>query len=64
MDRAKEKQLDDLLLAYKISFRDLLRLANTHDVETLVQSYMAQEQQNFARFKYISDLNNEVNYPI
>ncbi|CAG7826866.1 unnamed protein product [Allacma fusca] len=55
----KEKQLDDLIRQYKKSFAQLLNLAQTKDVETLLNQYLTQEQSNFTSFKYITDLNNE-----
>ena len=58
----KERHLDDLIKAYKKSFAQLLKLAQTKDVETLLQQYLAQEQSNFSSFKFITDLNNEVSF--
>jgi hypothetical protein len=57
--REKEKQLDELIRQYRKSFAQLLNLAQTKDVETLLNQYLSQEQSNFTSFKYITDLNNE-----
>jgi len=57
---AKVDELDAILVAYKRSFIAILKLAESKNIEVLLTTYMDQEQRNFAMFKSIIDVNNEV----
>jgi hypothetical protein len=59
-NQVKIGDLDALLLAYKKSFKAILRMAKSRDIESLVNTYLEEEQKNYAVFKFITDLNHEV----
>jgi len=58
----KIEELNLLLAAYRKSFKIILKMSVFRDVESLVVHYLEQEQKNYAVFKYVTDLNNEVNW--
>lgn len=37
-------------------------MAKSRDIESLVNTYLEEEQKNYAVFKFITDLNHEVIY--
>jgi hypothetical protein len=55
----KIADLDQLLAAYKKSFQAILRIARSRDIESLVNTYLEEEQKNFALLRFITDLNYE-----
>jgi len=59
-NQVKIADLDALLAAYKKSFKAILSMAKSRDIESLVNTYLEEEQKNYAVFKYITDLNHEV----
>ncbi|ODN02721.1 Coiled-coil domain-containing protein 63 [Orchesella cincta] len=60
-NRGKISELDQLLAAYKRSFKAILNMAKSRDIESLVNTYLEEEQKNYAVFKFITDLNHETN---
>ncbi|XP_035707235.1 coiled-coil domain-containing protein 114 [Folsomia candida] len=60
-NQVKITDLDALLAAYKKSFKAILRMAKSRDIESLVNTYLEEEQKNYAVFKFITDLNHEAN---
>lgn len=63
-NQVKIADLDALLAAYKKSFNAILRMAKSRDIESLVNTYLEEEQKNYAVFKYITDLNHEVRHAL
>jgi len=63
-NQVKIADLDALLAAYKRSFKSILSMAKSRDIESLVNTYLEEEQKNYAVFKFITDLNHEVSYDL
>lgn len=59
-NKGKINELDALLAAYKRSFRAILTMAKSRDIDSLVNAYLEEEHKNYAMFKFITDLNHEV----
>ncbi|CAG7836862.1 unnamed protein product [Allacma fusca] len=57
---SKFRNLETVLVNYKRSFREVLQLGNTRDLDTLLSTYRTQEQKNFAHVKYLMDIYNEI----
>lgn len=63
LERKNHQKLEELnhhLKDYQHSFQRILKFARSRNIETLVNNYLQLEQTNFAKFKYITDLNHEV----
>lgn len=58
--QVKIAELNALLAAYKRAFRAILKMSKSRDIESLVNTYLEEEQKNYAVFKFITDLNHEV----
>ena len=56
----KLHQMDRVLASYQQSLREILKVSEFDSMHRLVASYNGQEQANFALFRTITDLNNEV----
>src|SRR5437016_4853209 len=56
---AKLIQMDTVLSGYHRSIRQVLRTSNHDSLEDLVTYYQRHEQENFTKFTYITDLNDE-----
>ncbi len=60
-NKGKINELDALLAAYKRSFKAILSMAKSRDIDSLVNAYLEEEHKNYAMFKFITDLNHETN---
>lgn len=58
---ARRDEMDATLNAYNLSFKLILDKFQFGSLESLIKHYKEMEQQNFARFVAISDINHEVN---
>lgn len=59
-NRGKISELEALLASYKRSFKAILRMARSKNIDNLVSTYLEEEHRNYAMFKFITDLNHEV----
>jgi hypothetical protein len=57
----KIAEMDVVLHTYTKSLREILRFSHFDSMEKLVMNYNEHEQRNFACFKFITDINFEVN---
>nr|XP_020825775.1 coiled-coil domain-containing protein 63 isoform X2 [Phascolarctos cinereus] len=46
--------------SYEVAHMRLLKLSEQGDLEQLVTDFVAQEEKNFARFNYVTELNNDM----
>jgi len=58
--KGKIELLDETLFNYKKSFKTILKMGRRRDIESLVSTYLADEQENYAVFKFVTDLNHEL----
>jgi hypothetical protein len=46
--------------SYEVAHLRLLRLTKNGDLNQLIEDFMAKEEKNFARFTYVTELNNDM----
>ncbi|XP_051825866.1 coiled-coil domain-containing protein 63 [Antechinus flavipes] len=58
--KPKKKLKEESFQSYEVAHMRLLKLSEHGNLEQLVRDYLAEEEKNFARFNYVTELNNEM----
>lgn len=59
-EHAKECELDQILSQHHATVNTILKMAASNSVDKLCEKYGEMEQRNLALFKFLTDLNHEV----
>ncbi|XP_044541354.1 coiled-coil domain-containing protein 63 [Gracilinanus agilis] len=55
-----KKSKTESFQSYEVAHMRLLKLSNYGNVDKMVDEFLAEEEKNFARFNYVSELNNDM----
>lgn len=56
----KKKKKGESFESYEVAYLRLLKLAQDGDLNRLTEEFLAKEDKNFARFTYVTELNNDM----
>ncbi|XP_074153528.1 coiled-coil domain-containing protein 63 [Sminthopsis crassicaudata] len=60
VSKPRKKLKGESFQSYEVAHMRLLKLSEHGDLEQLVTDYLAEEEKNFARFNYVTELNNDM----
>ncbi|XP_053444525.1 coiled-coil domain-containing protein 63 [Nycticebus coucang] len=58
--RGKKKSKGESFESYEVAHLRLLKLAENGNLNQLIEDFLAKEEKNFARFTYVTELNNDM----
>ncbi|KAM5312729.1 coiled-coil domain-containing protein 63 [Glossophaga mutica] len=58
--KPRRKSKSESFESYEVAYLRLLKLAENGNLNQLIQDFLAKEEKNFARFTYVTELNNDM----